>query len=109
MMHTGRPFAIRDVSSAEELAELLTQHTWTTCTGFRLGSWLFLNDSTSADGAQEYAIVRDGCQYESVTFGWMTQARALDYIDRFIANPIAVPLCTVELKPHPNGSCSRCA
>jgi hypothetical protein len=42
---------------------------------------LFLNDSFSEDGAQEYAVVRDGRQIESLTVSWMARAEAWADID----------------------------
>jgi hypothetical protein len=83
MMHKGRVFSISDVSTPEDLAEKLTQHTWTGCTGFRLGKLLFLNDATCADGAQEYAVIMDGLQpiqVESITFSWCNYEKALELI-----------------------------
>jgi hypothetical protein len=42
---------------------------------------LFLNDSFSEDSAQEYAVVRDGRQIESLTVSWMSRAEAHNTID----------------------------
>lgn len=66
------------------LAYLLTEHSWTLCQGWVLGPYAFVNDSTSPDGAQEWAIVRlsDGVQLESVTFGWMSREEAEAYLAR---------------------------
>lgn len=90
MFHSKRTWCVGPVESAEQLAEKLTQHTWTLCTAFELAGYLFLNDSTSEDGAQEYAVVQrmpDGTsrQVESITFGWCSEAQALDYVRRSIA------------------------
>ncbi len=80
MLHAKRRFHIADVESVDDLCEKLTKHTWTLCTGFRLRAegqtLLFLNDSTSEDGAQEYAVFAGECQVESITFGWCTPERA---------------------------------
>ena len=81
MLFPGRIHTLKEVSDLEELAELLTEHTWTLCTGFRLVAagqeLLILNDSTSENGAQEYGVfLLDGRQVESVTFGWCTRERA---------------------------------
>ena len=75
-MHERRRFAVTDVGSVGELAVFLTEHSWTLCTGFRLGALLFLNDSFSEDGAQEFAVVRGGRQIESVTVSWQSRAEA---------------------------------
>lgn len=59
MMHKGRIYGEPAViGSAGELAEKLTQYDWTTCSAWKLGPLLFLNDATGGDGAQEYAVLR---------------------------------------------------
>lgn len=87
MMHKSRRWCVTQAESFEQLAHNLTEHTWTKCTGFELAGYLFLNDSTSADGAQEYAVVRrpteEGepfMQVESVTFGWCSMEEALAHV-----------------------------
>jgi|SRR5215472_11785305 len=115
MMHKQRRHYVGTVETAEQLAEKLTQHTWTLCTGFRLGGFLFLNDSTSEDGAAEWAVVResDSMQVESITFGWCDQARALELLKQLEAGTLGVdPRCffgVVERLPHVAGPCRACA
>jgi hypothetical protein len=71
------------------LAEQLTQHTWCGCNGFELEGYLFVNDATCADGAQEYGVLRKQedhyVQIESLTFSWMTTEKALALIRRVLA------------------------
>ena len=81
MLHQNRMFGVIAVQSVGELVENLTEHTWTLCTGFSLEGLLFLNDSFSEDGAQEYAVVRDGRQIESLTVSWMSRAEAWTDVD----------------------------
>lgn len=84
MMHASRPHTVTAIaesvtdSAIAALADKLSRYSWTLCTGFRLGDLLFLNDATSADGAQEYAVLRatpnaDGThtQIESITCSWL--------------------------------------
>jgi hypothetical protein len=89
MLHRNRHWTIAPAESAEQLAEQLTQHTWCGCNGFSLGGYLFVNDATSADAAQEYAALRESdgqyVQIESLTFSWMDQTKALDIIRRVLA------------------------
>lgn len=85
MMHKRRRWCLRPGEDAEELATQLTQHTWTLCTAFELGGYLFLNDSTSENGAQEYAVLKRQpnnryVQIESITFGWCTTEQAYQLI-----------------------------
>lgn len=116
MIHAKRPFSITDMATAEGLAEKLTKHSWTLCTGFRFGGHLFLNDSFSEDGAVEYAVIResDGVQVESITFGWCTEAQAVEYIKRVVEAPDAedaraFPPKVTQVRQHPAGSCPLCA
>lgn len=109
MIHNKRSFQLRNVETLDELARLLTEHTWTACTGFKHAGWLFLNDAFSGDGAQEYAVVRDERQYESVTFSWMSTAAALDWLQRWLVRELPEPIATVRLIEHPAGCCPRCA
>lgn len=113
MLHEDRTWRVVDEPDAARLAKQLTDMTWTGCTGFRRRGLLYLNDSASGDVAQEYAVVRqdDGRQLESVTFGWMTRAQALDWIS--CASPEMVPQFRFLLGrgalAHPSGSCCLCA
>lgn len=89
MLHSKRVWSVAPAESAEWLAEKLTQFTWCGCNGFSLGGYLFVNDATSGDGAQEYGVLRrQGEQYvqiESLTFSWMDEAKALEIIRRVLA------------------------
>ena len=67
-----RTYNVADVATVDELVEKLTQFSWCLCTGFRLGDLTFVNDASSEDGAQEFAVIKDGRQIESLTVSWMT-------------------------------------
>lgn len=87
MLHRNRIWQLSSVSTAEELAHKLTQYTWTCCTAISFGGYLFANDATSADGAQEYAILKPSAagalvQVESITFSWCSEPKALELIRR---------------------------
>ena len=89
MLHKKRIWSLTQIDSAEELAIKLFQVTWTGCQAFLLNQFIFANDSTSADGAQEYAVLRPSSssecleQIESITFSWCSESRSLELI-RFI-------------------------
>jgi hypothetical protein len=91
MLHTHRTWAVADVATADELAEKLTSMTWCLCVGFRLDGVLFLNDATSENGAQEYAVVRecDHRQIESVTFSWIDRPKAERIIRAAVADRLS--------------------
>jgi hypothetical protein len=77
MIHDKRRFGIVTVASVGQLVEDLKEHSWTLCTGFALQDLLLLNDAFSEDGAQEYAVIRQGRQIESLTVSWMSRAEWL--------------------------------
>ena len=116
MLFPRRDHVVFDVESPEILAEKLTQHSWCGCNGFRLRGYLFLNDSTSPDGAQEFAVVResDMRQIESITFSWCNQDKAREYIERSIAGEFddvmnsPVDRNTIQ-SPEAHGRCCHCA
>jgi len=89
MLH-NRTYQITDVPDAAALATKLTEFTWTLCTGFRLGGFLWLNDSTSEDGAQEYAVIRevDKQQVESITASWCDHAELVGFATQLAAGEL---------------------
>jgi hypothetical protein len=114
MIYDRRVHFVGDVATVEELAEKLTSITWTLCTGFRLRHGnqvlLFLNDSMSEDGAQEYAVFsKEGLQLESITFGWCDQATAAQHIREVLSGEV-VQMGHYELRidTDPNHSCHLC-
>ncbi len=121
MMHKSRVFQVAErvhgqlYSTPGELARLLTEHTWCPCNGFKLDHFLFLNDSTGPDGAQEYAVfdTRIGKQIESLTVSWMT-AGELESCIRHLMSDVdeelrVEPFGTLPSLEHPKGSCYACA
>lgn len=86
MLHRTRIWSLQSIDEAERLAYKLSNISWTCCQAFELKGYIFANDSTSEDGAQEYAILRatrecpELVQIESITFSWCTEERALELI-----------------------------
>jgi len=117
MVHKSRTFSVAAVATAGELAEKLTAHTWTLCTAFELGGYLFCNDSFSENGAQEWAVCKDGRQLESVTFSWMTSEKALVWIENLLAGKLSADVYAGAFfgafAPRTNhrkaGACQLCA
>jgi hypothetical protein len=120
MMHENRVFCLTVVATEEELAEKLIHQTWCCCAAFQLQSspdTLFLNDSTSPDGIQEYAVLRrleaTWFQVESITFGWIKCIdKAVGYIREAITgiyDPDSRRWGPVELRLHQAAeSCEHC-
>ncbi len=80
MIHKNREFTVVRIETKEELADKLVNYTWCGCNGWLYGDMAFLNDSFSSDGAQEYAVFRNGVQIESITFSWCSVAEAIRHI-----------------------------
>lgn len=85
MIHKRRRYDVKKVETVDELAEEVTRCTWTCCTGFELKGYLFLNDSFTEDSGQEYAVVKDGRQVESITFSWCDRDQAARHIRDVLA------------------------
>ncbi len=120
MFHDTRRWKVAPVASAEELARTLTEQTWCLCNGFELAGYWFLNDATSEDGGQEYAIVKkDGpggqpLQVESITMSWCSIDEALQYIadataGRYDGADYARTVNPHIESPEKHGRCAFCA
>lgn len=119
MLHRNRVWSVSEAESAESLAQMLTQQVWTGCSAFRLGTYLYANDATSADGAQEYGILRVFSkpewlvQVESITFSWCSIETALELIDKINSNQFDSQLVdrvrAIRFQsPAEHGSCYLC-
>ena len=122
-MHSRRRFCVSPVATAEELARMLTERTWTLCSGFYIvgnENYLFLNDSTCEDGAGEFSVVQGGLgaerhvQLESITFSWCTFDRGLAFIRDALAggmdqNDFAQPVMLRLETPEQHQRCHLCA
>lgn len=120
MLHRNRTWSLHSVSDAGDLARKLTESTWTLCTAFVLGEYVFANDATGPDGAQEYAVLRprrergDYQQIESITFSWCSEVRALELIRRVVTGEFdhqklgSVSPVRLE-QPRDHRVCGHCA
>ena len=119
MQHANRKWCVVPIASPEELARKLTETIWCGCTGFQLGCYLWLNDSTSPESAQEFAVVRvvhDGLsmQLESITFGWCDYGKSLELILATLngqddLNSWRKPVHPLLETPVEHGRCPLCA
>ena len=78
MFHANRRFSVATVDAAEQLVDMLHKRSWCLCQGFRHRNYLLLNDSTSEDGAGEFAAYKQlpddyVLQVESLTISWMNR------------------------------------
>jgi hypothetical protein len=97
----------------EEFADKVTRYTWTTCSAWRVGEYVFLNDATSGDGAQEYAVLiadpdRPGgwLQVESWTCSWMEPREVVSYFAKLPTSPFRTP---VDVRIEKHVTSARCA
>jgi hypothetical protein len=110
MWHKNRVWRVADVADLNDLVEKLTHHTWTACTGFRWEGLVLLNDSLSGDDAQEYAVVRDGRQVESLTVTWFdSDADLAATIESLRCAGSGVDMGPGTYREHAPGSCASCA
>lgn len=120
MFHKNRVWCVTAVESAEDLALRLTETTWTCCTALALGDYLWLNDATSPDGGQEYAIIKRAgpngkpLQVESITFSWCDNAEVLAHIERTLRGDDDENDFAREVSPRlqaleEHGRCCHCA
>jgi hypothetical protein len=115
MMHKNRVFRVNEITGGQpDLVEKLTEHSWTSCTAWRLtdsGKTLtFYNDQTSADGAGEWAVYENGQQIESITFSWCTPEKSAKYVRELFAGELGMPMIgSPPREDHPKGACHHCA
>ena len=119
MLHNNRRWCVSPVATPEELAAKLAESTWTLRTGFDLGGYLFLNDSTGPDGAQEYAVLKlaatgQRLQIESINFSWCSAAKSLELVRRILAGEYDEADYATTVEPHletpaQHGQCHSCA
>ena len=118
MWHKQRKFVVADVASAEELLDKFKGEvgTWCLCNGWRCQGCLWLNDSLSENGAQEYAVVReaDMTQVESVTVSWMSREELGQFLRSLASqeNPLILEVVTNTIESgeeHRRSRCPLCA
>lgn len=107
--HTSRQWA--EPATLTDL-ETLTEYSWCSCSAWRWGGLLLLNDQTSPDGAFEVSVVReaDSAVMESLTVSWMDADRLRACLASCSA-PDAPTYGTAKIRPfHPAGEpCRLCA
>jgi hypothetical protein len=112
MIHHQRRFAVTVVDSIEELVRQLTQHTWTLCTCLEYQGLFLANDSFSEDGAQEYAVYKEGRQIESLTVSWMTPAQLQEVIEGVLRGDyeeiVFRPIHPLQTEPASEHRCALC-
>ena len=124
MLHDDRLWCLGELESIEKLVAELSAITWCPCQAFRVTGvpdYLWLNDSTSPDGAQEFAVVRIDdqtgamTQVESLTVSWMDGDELLASIQATLrsehdpADGWGRPVAPKIQFPKEHGRCQHCA
>lgn len=111
MLHKNRKFSLAQINTPEELVKKLTEHTWCSCNAFMWKNWIFANDSTGPDGAQEYAVINDQQQYDSWTVSWMTPEDLLQHLLNLKVTDTVYygPITNIFQSPKDHGTCGHCA
>jgi hypothetical protein len=119
MFHSKRVWSVALVADVGELVEKLHNHGWCLCTGFRLEDYLFLNDATHEDSAQEIAVVKalGGERYhqiESWTVSWMERDSLNQHVRECLAGKLdnsdwVRPVTPTLQTPEQHGRCHLCA
>ena len=109
MMHEKRKYSIKKYDNLDELVEKLTQYDWCGCNGFELNDLILLNDATGADGAQEYGVIKNGRQIESLTVSWMKPEDLKQCLVELTQDGAGVDMGEYQIKFHEDGPCYLCA
>ena len=109
MMFRNRSYQVWPLADLDEVVTKLTEHDWTTCQAFAVENLLLANDSTGPDGAQEYAVIRDGRQIESLTVSWMKPERLKEVLQELLDGGSSDMGAVTLNTDHPSGSCEACA
>lgn len=81
MLHKSRVWRIQTCTTPEEIAGIIARYdSMVLCTAFRVGNITLLNDSTSEDSLQEYALCIGDIQVDSITTSWCKPERLAEII-----------------------------
>lgn len=118
MLHKNRFWCVTEIADPILLARMLKENNYVLCTGFRHDGYLWLNDSFSEDGAQEYGVIKEetGEQVESITVSWCSLEELTKYIRAISAGDYDdqawnswINLEMQVQAPEQHGRCPLCA
>ncbi len=123
MLHVDRTWCVASVETPQDFAEKLTEMTWCCCMAFQIDGhpkYAWLNDSTSPDNAQEYAVINrhelsgELVQVESITVSWCDEQKLLSFIQHTLDGKDDRHNWCCEVTPHlqfpeEHGRCPHCA
>ena len=123
MFHSSRVWCVSEVASVAELARMLTESTWTLCSGFVIAGhseYIWLNDALSEDSAVEIAVLKSDqttghyLQIESLTISWMEPEKVVEVFSRVVqgeydVNDFVHRVHPLLQTPEQHGRCPLCA
>lgn len=123
MLHADRIWVLNEVPTVGGLARKLAEQTWCLCQAFMVHAhprYVWLNDSTSENAAQEFAVIKLGLasgdmkQIESITFSWCNRSRAKEFVLQTLNgkddhNEFARQVRATIQSPEEHGICQHCA
>ena len=108
MLHAKRQHDVKEYADLGVMCDKLINHSWCLCAGFKWKSITLLNDSTSEDALQEYAVIKNGRAIESLTVSWIKADKLAEYIQEYEANTHGADFGPVQPQSHPR-DCDLCA
>lgn len=111
MLHPNRAHQIADRSTVplEAFAQELADHTHVCCQGFRYRNLTLLNDATSEDGVQEFAVIRDDHHIDYLNCSWNDAEQVARLLEFHLSRNDPGYAEPTSLLPHPVGDCPLCA
>ena len=86
MIHDQRCWGVSKMYTDQELAKALTKGNYTLCSGFELGKYWFLNDSSRDDKVTKWSVVKIGPPHmEIAKLHFRTTDMASWFVERLIA------------------------
>lgn len=109
MVAEDRVYALTVVSSKEELLERFSMSSWSLCTAFQLGDLVFANSSRAASGTQEFAVIYDDQQIESLPISRMTPHELSTSLDWLVhGGETFLGVVDLHTEPAAGHTCSMC-
>ncbi len=88
MMHKDRQWGVATMLDNDEIAEKLSEYSYTRCTAFKTAAGIvWANDSTNENAIQEYGVLQrdegtgEWRQLESITTSWCSTETLRTFLD----------------------------
>jgi hypothetical protein len=112
MIHTDRVFGVQYVSTIKTFTNQLFHCTCKCCTGYQLHDYLFLNDSLTPFGAQEFAVFRitdrDYIQIASIIIWTFNEGHLEDILSQSMKSRMNMGTYKLKLEDISEHHCYLC-